>query len=145
MAENIVTNSNDVEIVLERLGNKAGTADAFGRMVVDDFTLTRNEDNSLVGGVGFRQPGGMTGGDITYEFSFTMMGSDTNVFSIISDSDGESNVFALTARKVNDDDTIAWEYALGFCKANTEEVDLSTGDAMEYPVDGVGFRYERVI
>jgi hypothetical protein len=145
MAENIVTNSNDVEVVLERLGEKVGTSEALGRMIVDDFTLTREEDDSLVHGLGFAEPGGLTNGDRSYSFSFTMMGSDTNAFDIISDSDGASNVFSLTARKVAEDGTIEWEYALGVCKATTEEIDLSTGDAMEYPVEGIGFRYERVI
>lgn len=147
MADNIVTNANDVEIVIERLadGTKAGTAQALGRMIVDDFSLTAEEDDSLVSGVGFQVPAGISNGDITYSWSWTMMGSDTNVMEIISDSNGKSLPFSLVARKVNEDGTVEWERSLGFCKRTSEEDSLSSGDPSELSVEGIGFRYDRVI
>lgn len=146
MAENVVTNANDVEVILEaqNVGGSSSTGD-IGRFIVDEFTLTRNEEDETVSGISVRTPEAFSNGNITYEFEFTMMGSDTDVFERVSTNDGRSRVCQLTARKTDDDGAIEFEFALGAAKATSEEISLSSGDTMEYPVSGVGWRYDRVV
>lgn len=144
MAENIITNANDVELVLESGSTTAGTSRDMGRLVVDDFTLTREEDDSLVSGVGFRLPAGVTYGDITFGFDFTMLGQDLTVFDMIATDSGESKAFSFTARKTDDDDNLEWEISLDTCLATTDEVTASSGDPMEVPVEGIAVSYERI-
>lgn len=142
---NIITNANDVELVLEGDGDKVGSDKSLGRIVVDDFTITREEDDSTVSGVGFRLPAGLTYGDINFSFSFTMIGSDTDVFRTLSDDQGRGKLFSFTARKTDDNGNLEWEYALDTCSATTDEFSGSSGDPTEVPVEGVAVGYERVI
>jgi hypothetical protein len=145
MAENVVTNANDVEVVLEAqgVGGSMSTTD-IGRFIVDEFTLTRNEEDETVSGISVHFPEGFSNGNVTFEFEWTMMGSDTDVFRRVSTENGRSRVVSLTARKTNDDGDLEWEFALGAAKATSEEVDLSSGDTMEYPVSGIGMQFERL-
>lgn len=143
MAENIITNANDVELFLERGSRKRGTPQEMGRIVVDEFTITKEEDDSLVSGVGFRLPGGITNGDVTFSFSFTMQGEDVSTFEMIANSDGESNVFSFTAQRPDSDGTVVWEVSLDTCKATTEEISASSGDVMEYSVDGIAVSMDK--
>lgn len=145
MSEHLVTNADDVDIIIEdATGSQVGTPQALGRMVVDDFSITIANDNNPVSGVGFQIPAGVSMGDVTYEWSFTMMGSDTDVFDKLSDSKGRSKTFSMTARHVNDDGNIVWEYALQFCFTNSEEIGATTSDPMEVPVEGGAVRLEKV-
>lgn len=140
----VITNANDVELVLEQGSSKVGTPRTMGRIVVDDFTITREEDDSLVSGVGFRLPGGVSYGDITFGWSFTMMGHDTDVFDLVATDDGESQAFSFTARKTDEDGNIEFEFALDTCLATTEEYSGTSGDPTEYPVEGIAVSMERV-
>lgn len=142
MAENIITNANDVELVLQAGDTKRGTSADMGRVVVDEFTITREEDDSLESGVGMRLPAGITNGDIEHSFSFTIVGQDVATFEMIATADGRSNVFSFTARK-RDGDTIEWEYALDTCKATTEELTGSSGDPTEYSVEGIAVSVDK--
>lgn len=142
MADNIITNANDVELVLEANGTQRGTAQSMGRVVVDDFSITREEDDSLESGVGHRLPAGISNGDIEFNFSFTIMGQDVSTFEMIATADGRSNVFSFTARR-RDGSTIEWEYALDTCKATTEELSGSSGDPTEYAVDGIAVSVDK--
>lgn len=143
MAENIVTNANDVELVMSSSNATRGTAQSNGRVIVDEFSISREEDDSLVSGVGFQLPGGITNGDITHNFSFTISGQDVAVFEMIASKDGKSQVFSFTARK-QEDDVIEWEYALDTCKATSEELSASSGDVMEYSVEGIAVSVDKV-
>lgn len=142
MAENVITGANDVELVLEADGTSRGTAQSMGRIVVDEFSITREEDDELVSGVGFRQPGGIRNGDITYGFSFTMMGQDVSVFEMVATKDGESRPFSFTARKI-EDGAVEWEVALDTCKATSEEMSASSGDSLEYAVEGIAVSIDK--
>jgi hypothetical protein len=134
-----VTNANDVELILQADDGdtKRGTTGETGRIVVDEFTITREEDDSLVSGVGNRHSLGITNGDITHSFSFTIMGHDLDTFDMVATADGRSRRFSMTARKFNEDDEKEFEVSLPVCKATNEEWNASTGDAMEYPVEGI--------
>lgn len=142
MAENIITNANDVELILEAGDTDRGTPSDMGRIVVDEFTITREEDDSLVSGVGFHLPSGISNGDIEFSFSFTMMGQDVDTFEMVASADGISRIFSFTARK-RDEDDVEWEYALDTCKATTEEITASSGDPMEYSVDGIAVSVDK--
>jgi hypothetical protein len=143
MAENIITNANDVELVMETGDTTRGTPSEMGRVLVDEFTITREEDDSLESGVGHRLPAGISNGDIEHSFSFTIMGQDVEVFEMVATSDGRSRIFSFTARKVDDEGTIEWEYALDTCKATTEELSGSSGDPMEYSVEGIAVSVDK--
>lgn len=142
MAENLITNANDVELVLQAGDTTRGTPQAMGRIVVDEFTITRDEDDTLESGVGHQLPAGISNGDIEHSFSFTMMGQDVSTFEMVSTADGRSRVFSFTARK-RDGDTVEWEFALDTCKATTEEITASSGDPMEYSVDGIAVSVDK--
>lgn len=143
MAEHIITNANDVELFLQRGGEQRGTPREMGRIVVDEFSITKEEDDSLVSGVGFRLPGGITNGDVTFNFSFTMQGEDVSTFEMISAADGTSNVFSFTAQRPDEEGNIQWEVALDTCKATTEEITASSGDPMEYSVEGIAVSMDK--
>lgn len=146
MAENVITNANDVVVTLEaqNVDGSSVTTD-IGRFVVDEFTLTRNEEDETVSGISVHFPEGFSNGNVTYEFEFTMMGSDTDVFNRVSTANGRSRVVSMTARHLDESGSLDWEFSLGAAKATSEEVDLSSGDTMEYPVSGVGMQYERQV
>jgi hypothetical protein len=142
MSEHIITGANDVDIILERdAGETAGTSSSssIGRIVVDEFSLTTEEDDALESGIGSQTPDGIVNGDVTHNWSFTMMGQNVDLFNMIASSDGTANVFSFTARKTDDDGNAEWEYGLATCKRTSEEVTASSGDAMEYAVEGIGF------
>lgn len=142
MAENIITNANDVELVMTADGTNKGTPQSMGRIVVDDFTLTRSEDVQSVSGVGFQLPAGLSNGDIELEYSFTMMGEDADVFDMVATADGHSRIFSFTARKMEDGE-IQWSYTFDTCKAASEEISGTSGDPMEYAVEGFAVSYDR--
>jgi hypothetical protein len=145
MADNIITNANDVELVVKTVGGgtSRNTADA-ARFVVDEFTITREEDDSLVSGVSRRLPNGFTNGDIVFNWDFTMMGDDVEVFAIVTSDEGESLPFTMVARKyVEGEDTIKWEYKLTPCKATTDEFTATSGDPTEKNISGIAAGFDR--
>lgn len=148
MSEHLVTSANDVELILEGSSRTRGTQRELGRIVVDEFTITREEDDSLVSGVGFSLPAGISNGDVTHNFSFTMMGQDVDTFEMVATRNGRSNVFSFTARKTRpiegvDDVELEWEFSLETCKATSEELTASTGDTMEYAVEGIAVSVDK--
>lgn len=136
MPERLITNANDVELIIEGGGVQRGTSDSMGRIVVDDFTVTREEDGDPVSGVGTQFPRGHTNGDVSFSFSFTILGEDVTVFETVANQKGASNFFSFTAYKEEEDGTLRWEIGLDGCKAATEELSASSGDPIEYAVDG---------
>lgn len=143
MAENIITNANDVELYLEADGVQRGTSQSMGRIVVDDFSITKDEDSELISGVGHQLPAGISNGDIEHGFSFTMQGEDVAVFEMIAGASGRSSVFSFTARKREDDGTLRWEFALDTCKATSEEISGTSGDPMEYAAEGIAVSVDK--
>lgn len=148
MADNIITNANDVDLIIQSnpaspSGEKRGTADSMGRIVVDDFSISKEEDDSLVSGVGHRLPGGITYGDITFGYSFTLQGEDVSLFEMVANERGESNIFSFTAQKTEDDGTMRWQVSLGVAISTSEEWSGTSGDPMEYSVDGIGFQMDK--
>jgi len=142
MVENEIRSANDVELVVSGV-NERGTARSMGRIVVDDFSLTRENDSELAHGVGFAQPAGIVDGSITYSGSLTLMGEDRELLDNIADRDGNARVFSFVARSYNENDEVVWEQSLDYCKATSEEMSASSGDAVEYATDFIGVRFDR--
>lgn len=143
MAENIVTNANDVELILERGGTKSGTSRAMGRIVVDDFSIATTEGNELVSGVGYRNPAGISYGDIEYSWSFTLMGHDLSVFEMVANDEGEAVAFSFTARKTDDNGAVQFEFALDTCAKTDDDFSGTSGDPTEYSVEGIAVSLDR--
>lgn len=137
MAEHVVTNANDVHIVIQADGQQRGTFQDMGRIVVDDFSVTKEEDDTVESGIGQRLPAGVSYGDVTFNYSFTMLGDDVDVFQMVANSDGTSRPFSLSAMKLDDDGNVTWEVALDTCVTTSEEWSGSSGDPMEYSVEGI--------
>lgn len=142
ISENEITSANDVELVCEGV-NQRGTSRSMGRIVVDDFSLDREQDSELGHGVGYAQPAGIIDGSITYSGSFTIMGADRELLDNISDSDGDARIFAFVARIYDEDDNVIFEQSLDYCKATAENMSASAGDVVEYQIDYIGVSYER--
>lgn len=136
MSEHVVTNADQVDLILQAGDSKKGTAQDMGRIVVDDFSVTKDEDDTLESGIGQRLPAGVSFGDVEFNFSFTMLGDDVDVFKMIANADGISKTFSFTALKQEDGDT-QWEVALDTCVTTSEEWSASSGDTMEYSVEGI--------
>lgn len=138
MAQNIVTNADDVDLFLDF---NTGDDDDLGyRVIAQDFTITVDQTINSVGGVSQNVPKGLTKGDLEYSFSFTIEGEDTKVMRNVSDSDGDSIPFDLTASKPSDtgaDGETEWEYALITCLAETEEISATTDETVEMSVEGM--------
>jgi len=142
ISENEITSANDVELVVSGV-NERGTARSMGRIVVDDFSLDREQDSELGHGIGYAQPAGVIDGSITYGGSFTIMGQDKELLDNISDRNGDARIFGFVARTYDEDDNVVYEQSLDYCKATAENMSASAGDAVEYAVDYIGVSYER--
>jgi len=140
--ENEVRSANDVELVVSGV-NERGTSRSMGRIIVDDFSLTRENDSELAHGVGYAMPAGIVDGSITFSGSMTILGEDRELLDTIADRDGNALVFAFVARSYNENDEVVWEQSLGYCKATSEEMSASSGDAVEYALDFIGCVFER--
>jgi len=147
MSEHIIDNANDVTLTLTKgTGDGSTTVDTsggLGRLTADEFSITKEEDDSLISGLGRRRPDGVTFGDITFNWSFTIMGTDVELFKMIATEDGVSEAFSFSAKKTADDGTLEWEYALEYCITTSEEMSASSGDAVEYAVEGIAVRMDK--
>lgn len=140
MAQNIVTNADDVELVLDF--NDGPT----GRVVAQDFTITVEQTINSISGISQNTPKGLTKGDLEYSFSFTIQGEDTQVMGNVSDSDGDSLPFDMDASKLPDQGSDAeWEYALLTCLADTEEISGTTDETMELAVEGMAAGFDKEV
>lgn len=127
MGVNELTSANDVVITIG--GQNMTTA----KLVVDDFELNENDEKELHSGVGNDTPVAMTRGNVTYDFSCTLLGEDASIWQSI-------------ANKKVDDDDVSDELGLvvktnqrkfNFSKAyvNGWSVSASDGDPLEISID----------
>lgn len=140
MAKNIVTNADDVELVVDF--DDGPTV----RVVAQDFTITAEQTINSISGISQTAPKGLTKGDLEYSFSFTVQGEDTSVMDNVSDDIGDALPFDFTASKLSDEGSDAqWEYALTTCLADTEEISGTTDEAMELSVEGMAAGFDKDI
>lgn len=139
-----ITSANDIELVVERGSRKSTTTSgsSMGRMVVDEFSLSREQGSDHVPSVGEETAAGYYEGVSVWSFSFTMMGEDIDTYEVVTKDNGASQEFSFTARKVVDGST-EWEESLASCTVTSEEKSASADDAMEYSVEGIGYQYDR--
>lgn len=140
------TNANDVTLIVSRVLRSAdGTREGSNKIVdtsavvVDDFSIETEEDLEGLSGIGNRTPQGISKGDVEHSFSFTVQGEYAELFINIAegDSDDQSNdgtqsrELELIAKfeGVNIELSGAW--------AGTRNVSGSSGDAIEYEVEGM--------
>lgn len=138
MAENIVTNADDVDLTVDFHDGP------LVRVVAQDFTITAEQTINSVSGISQNTPKGLTKGDLEYSFDFSIQGEDTEIMDNVSDSDGDSLPFDMTASKQEDNGSDAtWEYALTTCLADTEEISGTTGETMELSVEGMAAGFDK--
>jgi hypothetical protein len=135
MSENVITNANDVELIIEYDGTQRGTSRELGRLTVDEVSISRESGDSLVNGIGGPQANGMTNGNVEWGFSFTMMGEDVATWEMVAEADGVPRFIDMTLRK-REGEVLRWEVALTGAKANSEEITASGDDPIEYTVEG---------
>jgi hypothetical protein len=147
MAENIITNADDVDIVLESevSEQRRGSPNSMGRIVADEFSINVGQTITSVSGVGYNVPAGLSKGDLEYSFSFVINGDDVTVMDMVSDDVGDSLPFSFTARKVDDNGDVQWEYALTTCLADTEELSGTTDESIQLNVEGLAVGLDKEV
>jgi hypothetical protein len=146
------TNANDVTLIVSRVlrddsGARSGTSEIAntGAVVVDDFSIDTEEDLEGLSGIGNRTPQGISKGDVDHSFSFTVQGEDGALFQQIAegedgeaDSGTQSRELEITARFESIDIELSGAWA------GTRNVSGSSGDAIEYEVEGMATNKETV-
>jgi len=133
------TNANDVTLIVSAIerddsGNRTGapTIVDSGALSVSDFTIGTEEDLSGLSGIGNPEDLGISQGDIEHTFSFTVEGEDADVFtSLASDEDGRAVELEIIVKMEDYKDKLTG------AKAGTREVSASSGDAIEFDVEGM--------
>ena len=146
------TNTNDVTLIVSRVqrdesGARTGTTEIVntGAIVVDDFSIDTEEDLQGLSGIGNRTPQGISKGDVEHTFSFTVQGEDAELFVQIAEGeDGaqqgtESRELELIARFEDVNITLSGAWA------GTRSVSGSSGDPVEYEVEGMATNKRTVL
>jgi hypothetical protein len=146
------TNANDVTLIVSVVergesGSRSGPTELVntGAVVVDDFSIETEEDLEGLSGIGNRTPQGISKGDVDHTFSFTVQGEDGVLFQQIAegedgsvDSGTQSRELELTARFESIDIELSGAWA------GTRNISGSSGDAIEYEVEGMATNKETV-
>jgi hypothetical protein len=133
------TNANDVSLVVSEVnrddsGTRNGVSEigTTSTVVVDDFSIGTEEDLTSLSGVGNPEALGISQGDVEHSFSFTIQGEDANLFSsLASDSTGQATEIEIVVTLESYTTTLTGAYA------GTRNLSGSSGDAVEYEVEGV--------
>jgi len=134
------TNTDDVTLIVSQViryeeGTRAGAVEMANTnaIVVDDFSIDTEEDMEALSGIGNAEALGISRGDIEHSFSFTVQGEDADLFnSLTSNEDGRAVELEIILRAEDYKDKLTGAYA------GTRSVSGSSGDAMEYEVEGIG-------
>lgn len=132
------TNANDVELIVSQVirdesGSRTGTTELANTsfLVVDEFSIESDEDMEGLSGVGNPEALGISQGDVEHSFSFTVQGEDAELFKNLASEDGRAVELELVARL---DD---YKDKLTGARAGTRNLSGSSGDAVEYEVQGL--------
>jgi len=132
------TNANDVELVVSKVEGDGSGASApttkiakTAKVVVDDFTIGSDEDLEGLSGVGNAEALGISQGDVEHSFSFTIQGEYAKLFKNLASDDGRANELEIVARL---DD---YKDVLRGCRAGTRDLSGSSGDPVEFEVEGI--------
>lgn len=136
---NLVTNADDVEVIIEPANPDQIGVPAQLRVVGEEFTISTEQDIASVSGFSQNSPKGLTKGDIEHTFDFSIEGENEDVMVAMSDESGDSRPFAMTARKIPDEGSDAeWEYSYMLCLAEAEEISGTTGETIGLSIEGYG-------
>lgn len=132
------TNTDDVTLIVSQVlrddsGTRTGSTQLANTnaIVVDDFSIETSEDMEGLSGIGNAEPLGVSKGDISHSYSFTIQGEDATLFNGLTSDDGRAVELEIIVvmEDYKDKLTGAW--------AGTRNVSGSSGDAVEYEVEGV--------
>lgn len=132
------TNADDVTLIVSEVlrdssGARTGSKELANTnsIVVDDFSIGTEEDLEFLSGIGNAEAQGVSRGDLEHSFSFTVQGEDAALFnSLASDSDGRAVELEIIVRMDTYKDKLVGAYA------STRNLSGSSGDPMEYEVEG---------
>lgn len=132
------TNANDVQLIVSRIerdetGSRTDEIQILdtGSIVVDEFSIGTDEDLEGLSGIGNFEALGISRGDVEHSFSFTVQGEDAELFNELASSNGRANELQILVRMQDYKDKLVRAYA------GTREVSGSSGDAIEYDVEGI--------
>lgn len=133
------TNADDVTLIVSQVlrddsGARTGSTELANTnaITVDDFSIEEEEDMEALSGIGNAEPLGVSKGDIERSFSFTIQGEEAELFNgLVSDDDGRAIELEIivSMEDYKDKLTGAW--------AGTRSLSGSSGDPMEYEVEGL--------
>lgn len=133
------TNADDVTLIVSQVernddGSRSGSRELTktNAITVDDFTIGTEEDLTALSGVGNANPLGISQGDIEHSFDFTVQGEDADLFNALSaDESGRAVELEIVVRAEDYKDKLVGAYA------GTRELSGSSGDPIEYAVEGM--------
>lgn len=128
--DKILTNANDVTLIV-RYPDGTAEAGPQGRLVVDDFSMSRATDLTGHSGVGNHTPQKISIGDVSFEWEFTVEGEDRQLIENIATEGGVPREMIFTA--------IARDTRIKLSGAFTDEdtFEGTSGDATEMQISGM--------
>lgn len=133
------TNTDDVTLIVSQVlrddsGSRTGSTEIANTnaIVVDDFSIETEEDMEDLSGIGNAEALGVSKGDISHSFSFTVQGEDAELFNGLASNDTGRAVeleIIVVMEDYKDKLTGAW--------AGTRNVSGSSGDPVEFEVEGL--------
>jgi len=102
---------------------------------VADFSVSSDEDLSGLSGVGNPEALGISRGDVEHTFDFTVEGEDAELFSGLASENGRAVELEIIVKAQQYKGTLTGAYA------GTRELSGSSGDPIEYAVDGMATKY----
>jgi hypothetical protein len=125
------TNANDVTLTVSRISDGEELLDT-NAITVDDFSIDTEEDMEALSGIGRAEPRDISKGDIEHSFSFTVQGEDADLFNALaSDETGRAVRLQIVVQMEEYMDKLTGAYA------GTRNVSGSSGDPVEYEVEGI--------
>lgn len=132
------TNANDVSLRVTQVREEEDdrTLVNTGVVVVDEFSIGTEEDLEGLSGIGNPEALGISRGDVEHTFSFTVQGEDADLFQRIASGDDPGD----DTRSVQLELLAMFESVniqLTGARAGTRNVSGSSGDAIEFEVEGL--------
>lgn len=140
----LVTNANDVSIYM---APKDGSGSPI-RVKANEFTLATEQGITEVGDVGGSDPSelrGLSKGNLSHGFEFTIQGDQANVQETTTRPNGDARPLEMRAEKPEEagDSSSSWKYSFDLVLCESEEITGTSGDPTGYSVEGVAVGRDR--